>query len=410
MFDIAEFLKQSSLFENAPEHILKKVSDIIHIRNINSKEELFHKGDSGQSMYIIVSGKIKIHDGDLCTAELGPKDVFGEMAALDEELRTASVTAINDSILLEITRDKLFDLGSKEPELARCIIHFLCQREKHFIDDITENSLKIRTLTREFEIGKEIQEGFLPASLPELPGWSISAHFKAAKEVAGDFYDVFEIASQNKVAIVIGDVCGKGIGAALFMSLFRTLIRANLLAGDFTNHIKNEDSISNEFKQTATNLLQNTAIVTNNYVAITHADAFMFSTLFLGLLDLESGEIIYINAGHEPPAIINQSGIKQRLEPTGPAIGIFKNASFDIKKFTLVKNDIFLAFTDGVTEAVNEKNEQYSSSRLFSYFLEDTLETNIKNSFKAIIKDLANFTESVEQFDDITLVGVKRIN
>lgn len=404
--DILENLKQSVLFEQTPNSILEKVATIVLKTSIKAGETLIEKGEHGDSMYIVCSGKVKVHDGNLLLNYLDKGNVFGEMAALDSEIRTASITAIEDTELIQLNHDDLFKLFGREPEVAKAMIHFMCQRGKNIYSDIAERSLKLRTLEKEFEIARDIQAGFLPESLPEIPGWDIAAYFQAAREVAGDFYDVFEIENQKKIGLIIGDVCGKGVGAALFMTLFRSLLRASMLSDDFMDWKRIEKKRENISIPEAHQTLLNSIAITNNYVARTHESACMFATLFVGLLDPNNGSLVYINAGHESPVIINKNGEKKLLDPTGSVAGLFPENKYDIAEALLEPEDTFIAFTDGVTEAVNPDNEQFSSELLLEILAKN--KGSAKDGLDEIVCKLRKFTNDVEQFDDITLLQVKR--
>jgi serine phosphatase RsbU (regulator of sigma subunit) len=402
--EILKHLKQSVLFELADDSVLQKVSEIVIQKSINAGENLITKGELGDSMYILCSGKVKVHDGDLVLNYLSRGNVFGEMAALDGEVRTASITAVEESDLMQLNRDDLSELCRKEPEVGRALIHFLCQRGKNIISDITTRSLKLKTLEKEFEIGRNIQAGFLPESLPEIDGWDIAAYFQAAREVAGDFYDLFEIEHHGKLGVVVGDVCGKGVGAALFMALFRSLIRATMLSFDFINETedKRDDISSTDIAR----ILQNTITITNNYVAKTHGSTCMFATLFIAILDPDTGRLNYINAGHEPPVIFNSDGVKRVMSNTGPAAGLFSGTTFETGEAYIEKGDAMLAFTDGVTEAVNPENEQFSTERLLDMVIKNR--NSSSESLNEVVCELRKFTNDVEQFDDITLLEIKR--
>jgi serine phosphatase RsbU (regulator of sigma subunit) len=402
--EILKHLKQSVLFELADDSVLQKVSEIVIQKSINAGENLITKGELGDSMYILCSGKVKVHDGDLVLNYLSRGNVFGEMAALDGEVRTASITAVEESDLMQLNRDDLSELCRKEPEVGRALIHFLCQRGKNIISDITTRSLKLKTLEKEFEIGRNIQAGFLPESLPEIDGWDIAAYFKAAREVAGDFYDLFEIEHHGKLGVVVGDVCGKGVGAALFMALFRSLIRATMLSFDFINETedKRDDISSTDIAR----ILQNTITITNNYVAKTHGSTCMFATLFIAILDPDTGRLNYINAGHEPPVIFNSDGVKRVMSNTGPAAGLFSGTTFETGEAYIEKGDAMLAFTDGVTEAVNPEDEQFSTERLLDMVIKNR--NSSSESLNEVVCELRKFTNDVEQFDDITLLEIKR--
>ena len=402
-------LRLGLLLESTPDSIVNKLAEIVEITSIKAGETLFEKGDQGSAMYIISSGEVRAHDGDLELSLLDKGRVFGEMATLAaNEVRSASITAEKDCTLLRLERDALFDLMSREPEIAKAFIHVLCQREKNFIQDVSKRSYEVRAFERELEIGRKIQAGFLPKSLPQEPGWEFAAHFRAAREVAGDFYDAFEVSSGRNVALVLGDVCDKVIGAALFMTLFRSLIRATLISGDIMNWAKADvelrDQPFNIETPECSQSLNTAACLANNYIAHTHAKDSMFASMFLGMLNLDTGSLCYLNAGHEAPVIFNREGIKRRLDPTGPVVGIFPGANYGIEQAQLNPGDCLIAYSDGVTEAVNINSDQFGEGRLLSLF--ERGERSAQDMLEEVISRLHDFTDDADQFDDITLLGV----
>ena len=405
--NILDNLKKSVLFELAPDSVLEKVAEIVTKTSIKTGEKLIEKGKIGNAMYIVLKGGVKVHDGDLLLNQLGVGNVFGEMAALDGEIRTASITAVEETELLQLNHDDLLELFGREPEVARSMVHFLCQRGKNIYSDITERSYKLRTLEREFEIGRNIQAGFLPESIPEVPGWDLAAYFQAAREVAGDFYDIFEFENQKKIALVVGDVCGKGIGAALFMTLFRTLLRASLLSDDFKGWKDFQEQGGTVSVRDTGKMLSDSVSLTSNYVAKTHERAYMFATLFVGILDPASGSLFYVNAGHEVPVILNGDGVKELLGPTGTAAGLFPGDKFRVDMAKLDAGDSLVVYTDGISEAVNRKGQQFTSKRLLE--LLGNSKGSAKEGLDEAVKKFREFTEGVEQFDDITLLKVKRM-
>jgi serine phosphatase RsbU (regulator of sigma subunit) len=202
-----------------------------------------------------------------------------------------------------------------EPVLLRARI--TSSLEKKRLRDLQE--LYLKSLEREMEIGRDIQRGFLPRRLPRLDGWEIAAYFQAAREVAGDFYDVFHPGSEQKLCLVIADVCDKGVGAALFMTLFRSLLRFTMDAADAFG------------TRSPASRLRHAAALTNNYIADTHGDTGMFATVFFGLLDPFTGTLLYINAGHESPLVIHSNGACTSLKTTGPALGAIPDQEFDVR-------------------------------------------------------------------------------
>lgn len=276
----------------------------------------------------------------------------------------------------------------------------------------------VEAAERELEIGRQIQVGFLPDALPQPPGWEIAARFEAAREVAGDFYDAFNLSGGRRIGLVIADVCDKGVGAALFMALFRSLIRAFAdqhyslgwmdVLDDDTAGASGGTSVKRRraLLSTGTTALKNAVDLTNNYIARVHGRTSMFATVFFGVLDPATGSLMYINAGHEPPAILTPSGIKSRLEPTGPAIGLFPNLEFRIEQVTLAPGDTFVAFTDGVPDARDGGNASYSEERLLA--LAQQAADSAPGLLDRIMADLHAHIGRKAQYDDITLLAVRR--
>jgi sigma-B regulation protein RsbU (phosphoserine phosphatase) len=321
-------------------------------------------------MYIILSGSVRIHDDELLLNTLGEGEVFGEIAGLAGADRTASVTAEEDLDLLRVERDTLLDAVQERPEALRGLVKMLCAREGAMADRMTDRSWKLRAAEQELEIGRRIQAGFLPNELPDAEGYQLAAHFQAARVVAGDFYDAFQVPSLGRVALVIGDVCDKGVGAALFMTLFRSLIRATAQSRRFINWAVDYESMNTrvhggkDIETLAEETLRNTIALTNNYVAVTHGSTSMFASVFVGLLDPETGTLKYINAGHEEAFVLTDGKIRAELPPTGPVVGIFAGASHEIDSVRLERGDSFFAYSDGVPEATSTSGEHYSEERL----------------------------------------------
>ncbi len=253
-------------------------------------------------------------------------------------------------------------------------------------------------LEHEFEIGREIQAGFLPDILPQPEGWEIAASLQPAREVAGDFYDVFEL-PQEKIGLVIADVCDKGLGAALFMTLFRSFIRAvsNI---DFYARVGSGNGYS------PADRLKNAISLTNNYIAETHGTTGMFATVFFGILDPHTGVLTYINGGHLPPILINKQGVKQVLKLTGPALGAVPDADYGIMEVVVEQGDTFFAYTDGLTDTANPAGVCYSKEGLIPLLAEDQA---LSSSLVRIQKQIESYATGAQQFDDITMLAVRRM-
>ena len=281
-----------------------------------------------------------------------------------------------------------------EPTLLQARIQSSLDKKRlHDLQDLYTKSLE-----REMNIARDIQKEFLPAQLPEVAGWDIAYYFKAAKEVAGDFYDAFFL-PDGTLTFLVADVCGKGIGAALFMTLFRSLIRAASTADQFSPGQDQKNFTPEE-------RLLHVISLTNNYVVETHEEANMFATIFIGILDPKSGKLSYINGGNDPALIVGKDGkAHTKLIHNGPAIGVIPQAKFVVKEINLAKDDLLIAFTDGIPDAQNINREFFGNERLHALLTHNSTPAELLNKIES---ELNQFIGEAEQFDDITLLAIKR--
>lgn len=259
------------------------------------------------------------------------------------------------------------------------------------LKELIEVQVKSAMARSEIEKGRQIQKDFLPDTLPELEGWDIATDFEPARQVAGDFYDVFHL-GKDKVCFVVADVCDKGVGSALFMALFRSLIRAISKA-----QIEYSDEIT---------ALKNAVEFTNNYIATYHSRTNMFATMFCGLLDPATGTLHYINGGHESPIIVSAKGEKRFLKSTGPAVGMLAGMNFKVGQTELNPGDTLFAYTDGVPEAKSPASEFFTEKNIMT-IMDRPIGTakSLLETFEARLKE---HISTADQFDDITMLAVKR--
>ncbi len=259
-------------------------------------------------------------------------------------------------------------------------------------------------ISRELEKGRQMQLDFLPREgTLKLTDWEIKSFFKPAYQMAGDFYDVFWLDRDN-MAIVIADVCDKGVGAALFMALFRSLIRifaeTNLQKEAIITGDSNRDYLHNKALESLK--------LTNNYVAQNHAELTMFATVFYGILDTKTGLLSYINAGHEPVLIINAGGeVIDKLKSTGPAVGILPGITYKIQQTNIDMGLTLFSFTDGLPESKNKSGEFFTMERVLNLLEKPyvTLSNLVENITERAIEHIGN----EQQFDDITVLALKRL-
>jgi serine phosphatase RsbU (regulator of sigma subunit) len=259
--------------------------------------------------------------------------------------------------------------------------------------------LYAQSLERELAIAYNIQQSFLPEYLPTIDGFSLAACFRPAREVAGDFYDVFDLAG-GRFALIVADVCGKGVGAAVFMAAFRTVLRAitaESYAAQDRNRLPTDD---------ATQIGRITAFL-SDYIATTHGRTNMFTTLFFAILDPTTAQLSYVNAGHDAPIVVRRDSPIDRLPPTGPAVGLLPGFTFPVATTTLSHGDALIAYTDGVVDARDVRGSAFSEERLVALLTEG------RESAEAIVSRVetavAAHVDGTAQFDDVTVLALLRM-
>ncbi|HKY98376.1 MAG TPA: SpoIIE family protein phosphatase [Gemmatimonadaceae bacterium] len=268
-----------------------------------------------------------------------------------------------------------------------------------------------QNLRREMSVARTIQRDFLPESLPEVTDIELEAALRPARDVSGDFYDCFLLTS-GEVILVVGDVCDKGVGAALFMALFRSLIRASAdpVGGGAIQMIGGRHTMVMQAIQSASpaDLLTRVAGFTNDYIARLHGRTNMFATVFLASLEPYSGELVYVNAGHEPALTIAPDGTIEELRPTGPALGMMPDSHFTAVTRTLGKGHSLLAFTDGLVEAHSPTGEVYGGQRL-----RDVIRANSGSSASELVHAVLDATQAFgghsEPHDDLTMLAARMV-
>ena len=241
-------------------------------------------------------------------------------------------------------------------------------------------------LEREVELARQIQMTFLPDHLPEFPNWDLAATWRTAREVGGDFYDVFELGG-GRLGLFIADVSDKGIPAALFMALTRTLVRAA---------IKDTTSPAEVMHRV------NELIIPDNQQD-------MFVTAVYGVLSLDTGSLTYTNCGHNPPIWLHDRDHRlETLPRTGPALGVIAGAGIEEHHLLMAPGDSLLWYTDGVTETFSPEDETYDEWRL-SEMLRSVRNLGARGLLEAVEKAVDEFRGPRPATDDLTMLAVKRL-
>jgi phosphoserine phosphatase RsbU/P len=301
--------------------------------------------------------------GTLCLADHAPRSEFG---------------AIQRERLVEMGQLAERELATGEIARLHTELAALREKERDYMRSVDEM----------LKLGSRIQTDFLPRNVPEIDGWEVCARFRPAMEVSGDFYDTFTL-EDGRVAVVIGDVAGKGVGAAMYMALNRTLLRAFV-----------EQAVRDGARVKA-------AVPALNDYLIRHHDSRgrLFSSLFFGILDTSTGELGYVNAGHPAPWIIGPDSVEQ-LKPTGPAVGLSGAAQFRLEEAVIPPDGLLIGFTDGVTEARSAGGDEFGDMEL-AVLLRGLVGRSAADAVDALCDAADSFCDG-KLADDLTVVAVSR--
>ncbi|MGW7438257.1 PP2C family protein-serine/threonine phosphatase [Streptomyces sp. NPDC054849] len=261
---------------------------------------------------------------------------------------------------------------------------------------------------KELEIGREIQAGFLPESLPVPAGWEIDVRFRPARQVAGDFYDVFEISRGRRLAFVVADVCDKGVGAALFMALIRSLLRHTAQNSGLQHLVAaGRAGGSRRIPVVGATPLLNAVTATNGYLTRNHLRQGYFATLFFGVLDPLTGSLVYINGGHNPPLLLPaDGGPPAALDITGPAVGVQPDCVYTLGYAQLNPGDTLFVFTDGVPEARCPNGSFLGDERMLELLA--ATPASGKDMVDRVDLAVREHTGTAEQHDDVTMLALHR--
>jgi sigma-B regulation protein RsbU (phosphoserine phosphatase) len=279
------------------------------------------------------------------------------------------------------------------------------------------NAASLFAHERNLNIARTIQRDFLPYRIPVPKGWQVAVKFRPAHQVAGDFYDVFEVAGQRRLAVVVADVCDKGIGAAMFVALIRTMLRHG------TEQASEWESLGDDFPRitqapgvphaltpllsVAAGPMLHAVSGTNSYMARHHHRQGYFCTLFFAMLEPSSGGLLYVNAGHNPAVLVRPDGRHTLLPPTGPAIGVYRHSRHLVAHARMEPGDRLFMYTDGVPEARNSVGEFFGMDRVLG------LVTRQRESAYTLVDGMdaavRRHTGNAEQYDDITMLALHRL-
>jgi sigma-B regulation protein RsbU (phosphoserine phosphatase) len=397
-------------FTDLPPEELDRLVTEMDIVNMNPGDILFREGDPGEHLYVVVNGELEIlmapdTDDELILNILYEGEYLGEMSLIQPGgHRTASARARGEVVLLSLSRAQFRDLLQRHPELSKAMVGVLSQRLDNTnvatFRDLTEKNRQLQQafdelkaaqeqliekerLERELKVAADIQMSILPDVLPVRENFDFGGRILPARQVGGDFYDVFDL-GDGKLGVLIGDVADKGVPSAIFMARAHALIIAE-----------------------ADSAISPGEVLRRVNKHITRLEkAIQFVTALYGVLDTQTGEFSYARAGHEPPLLLHDDGDVHRLpHQPGMALGLWENITLDEYSLFLPKGSLLVLYTDGMTDCRNPKGEPFGLERIRKT-MTALVNLSAQEGCDQLFEALMNYQNGSKQDDDVTLVAV----
>jgi len=425
---IARLLAEHPIFDKFDRVSLHAVAAQCGFASFPVGETIMRQGDRDTFAYLILDGAVDIFveiPGDrIHMATVGPPRIVGELGALTDMPRTATVVVKTPLAVLRIERDSLIELTAKYPSIGAEIIDELGHRlydmnhslayltsaatalkrdeyDPVLLDELTSQSGALAAFARvfadmaaeirakqsrrqEMQAAAAIQTSILPPPLVRAgptEAVDLYAEMHPAREIGGDFYDYFLI-DDTHLALTVADVSGKGTPAALFMAVSRTVLRMADGPGDMAPRME-----------------------AANRLLATQNTACMFVTAFHAVLDLETGVLVYCNAGHNPPYLLRAAGGYENLKATGIPFGVMDDMSYRVAETRLGPGDALFVFSDGITEAFNSAGDEFGGERLEAALARARGGT-AADIVTQVLGATAAFAAGAEQSDDITSLAL----
>lgn len=398
------------VFRDLSSQELKALAAVTVTHDYPAGSVVCHEGELEHVFYIIQEGQVRIThqlpDGSEQTLGVqGSGSFFGEIALLENQPRSASVRTLVESRLLEITEADFKRVVRRSPEAAlavlRGVIQSLRETDRVTIAQLQANNLELEQayadlkaaqarlveqerLKRELEIAAEVQRSILPAELPDIPGFEFAAYACPAREVGGDYYDLFPL-DDDHFGLVMADVSGKSIHAALYMAVTRALFLAK--AAEYRS--------------------PRDAAFQIHDLLMTSSDSDLFVTVFYGIVDRVTRGMRYVRAGHDYPIHFRpQNGQLSLLQAPGRFLGSLDGLILNEAGVQLVPGDVLVCYSDGLTDAESSYANRYGLERLKTV-VAGAAERSAHGLAQAIIADVDAFRAGAPQPDDLTLLVMK---
>jgi sigma-B regulation protein RsbU (phosphoserine phosphatase) len=404
-------LSQLQFLEGVDPGVLRRLIERAIERNFQPGEIILQEGSVGREVLLILEGLVEVikNQGgeDVFLARCGTGQVFGEMGFLEDRPRFATIRALQPTRVLELSEAGMRAVFAEQPELlfrtTQVLSHRLRESQELMIADLQNKNREIarayeelklaqaamvvkERMERELELARNLQESFLPHHFPRLPGVEIAARSQPARQVGGDFYDVIPLGNQQ-VGLVVADVSGKGMPAALFMALTRSLIRA----------------------ESRRSLSPRQVLLNTHQLLLEIIRTSMFVTIFYGVLDLSTRQMRFARAGHDYPIIFTPATRDYRiLNVEGTMLGMFGEAYLDEAETILNPGDWLILYSDGITEATSPAGEFFGIQNLINV-LRTSQASTPQQVCDEILDQIKVFQGGAVPYDDMTLLAIKLV-
>ncbi len=406
---MTNLLARIPLFADLPEAELDQLIAMLKVVELKPRDILFREGDVGEHFYVVADGELEIlraagQAEELLLNVIGEGQYLGEMSLImPGGQRTADVRARTTVTLLVMSRAEFDDLLRRFPLLAYSMVRVSSERldntNTSTFRDLTEKNRQLQKaydelkaaqeqliekerLERELQVAAEIQVSILPDVLPTHPNFDFGARIDPARQVGGDFYDVFSV-GENKIGVLIGDVADKGVPSAIFMARIHALIMAE------SDALPTAALVLRKVNEHVTRLEKVTQFVTALY----------------GILDCATGDFDYARAGHEPPLLLTADGVRRLPHGPGMALGIWEDITLDVGRVRLTPGSSLLLFTDGMTDCRDPQGEAFGLERIEESFLA-LRGLPSQEVCDRLLKTLLDYQQGANQDDDVTLVAI----
>ena len=360
-------------------------SDVEGRQEVAAGEVIFKPGDYADKMYLIIKGELRLTRGENEIDVMEAGELVGEMGMVENRPRNGTLTAVTDSVLLPIDRLQFAALVRQHPGFATRVMAIISAR----LSRRTESEVMRQSFQRELAIGRKMQRSLLPQKMPQIPGWHFAAHYDTAWQVGGDFYDFISLeedSGPSQMCMVIADVTGKGVPAALYMAVARTLIRAETGKGQSPGKV----------------------LYRVNELILSDNRSPLFMSVLLAMLDVQTGALAYASAGHNPPLCYRRAtGEVEELPVHGYLLGAFAGVYFSEEHAFMEPGDTLILYTDGVSEARDAQGSFFGIGRLKSA-VAGAGDCPVDQMVQGLVTAVSEFTGAMPQADDMTIVAVQR--